>query len=652
MEFEPRMDHFRTSGKASRCRGFLTRLARDRAGNTFAIIAASAAPLLALIGGGIDLGRGYLSQSRLQQACDAGVLAARKKLGSAAVVEGNVPTAVNDVGQRFFDLNFRDGAYGTEDRNFEMALESDYSISGTATVKVPTTIMAIFGNREMDIAVDCVAKLNYSNTDIMMVLDTTGSMNQTITGDTLSKINTLKSVVKNFHAQLEGNKAAGTRLRYGFVPYSTNVNVGYLLKSDWMVDKWSYNGRNAIPFGMKTQTRYVETKTTVSGSYSEIAAYDDASCPVSDATITVLSSSTADDGTQTGQTKVNGTAYFCSYNPTTGVVSVSGTSYSDYVYDWTRTPSGTESVDKYWWQYKAIKVDVSPFKGATGDDVMAGGSIHLPLGVSPSLFPDLVELKFSGCIEERDTYEITDYDNVDLDRAMDLDIDRVPDPTDEATQWRPMLHWLSYVRELNEYASGTYRTNTVVTSNELFNAYDNIYGNNYSQCPSRAAKLAEMDTAGVSSYVDSLVAAGNTYHDIGMIWGGRLLSPTGIFAGENADINGQATSRHLVFLTDGETAPNQISYATYGIEPIDRRRWNQSSSLTLPQTVEKRFSFACEEVKKKNITVWVIGFGTNVTDMLKTCAGNGHWFQADDSSELQDAFTSIAKSMGDLRITK
>ena len=56
--------------------------------------------------------------------------------------------------------------------------------------------------------------------------------------------------------------------------------------------------------------------------------------------------------------------------------------------------------------------------------------------------------------------------------------------------------------------------------------------------------------------------------------------------------------------------------------------------------------------KKKNITVWVIGFGTQMTDMLKNCAGDGHWFQADDASQLGKAFDKIAKSMGDLRIIK
>ena len=35
----------------------------------------------------------------------------------------------------------------------------------------------------------------------------------------------------------------------------------------------------------------------------------------------------------------------------------------------------------------------------------------------------------NGCIEERQTYEIDNYDSVDLSKALDLDIDRVPDDT-------------------------------------------------------------------------------------------------------------------------------------------------------------------------------------------------------------------------------
>ena len=108
----------------------------------------------------------------------------------------------------------------------------------------------------------------------------------------------------------------------------------------------------------------------------------------------------------------------------------------------------------------------------------------------------------------------------------------------------------------------------------------------------------------------TLTAVGVTYHDIGMIWGGRMLSKDGIFAADNADVAGKPTNRHLIFLTDGATETLDIAYSAYGIEGLENRR--KPAGLTLNQTVEKRFAFACEEVKKRNITVWVIGFGTAV----------------------------------------
>src|SRR5687768_15268486 len=106
--------------------GFLVRLLRDRAGNTIAMVAAAIFPLIGLIGGGIDIGRGYLSKSRLQQACDSGVLAARKRIGTETAVTGVIPNEAAEYGQRFFNLNFYDGAYGSRNRTFTMTLEDDF----------------------------------------------------------------------------------------------------------------------------------------------------------------------------------------------------------------------------------------------------------------------------------------------------------------------------------------------------------------------------------------------------------------------------------------------------------------------------------------------------------------------------------------------
>lgn len=542
-----------------RINDLLKRLLRDRAGNTLALIAAGLVPMLAMVGGGIDMGRSYLSQSRIQQACDAGVLAARKRLGSQVVTTGVIPADVATTGERFFNVNFRNGAYGSQNRTFAMTLEPDFAISGAASVVVPTTIMTLFGYSEVAIAVECEARLSFSNTDVMFVLDTTGSMRETNPGDAAPRIEILKSVVSNFHAQLEGSKSPGTRIRYGFVPYSTNVNVGYLLKSDWVVDNWRYNGRAAV-------------NTSIAG------------------------------------TRPN-----------------------------------------YSWQYKPINLDVTFLKGALGTDPLKGGSVNRAMAGTPAKPENLTAL-FRGCIEERSTYEIDDYDNVDLARALDLDLDLVPTAGDPATQWRPMLNEISFEPEIWWNGSGSFRTPVTTTNDYLMAQRAGL-----SACPPQARKLAEMSQASVDAFLGTLAPRGSTYHDIGMIWGGRLLSPTGIFASENADLPGKPTSRNLIFLTDGQTAPLDVSYGTYGIEPLDKRRWNPASpmlGLTLTNVVEKRFEVACSEVKKRNITVWVIGFGTTLSPFLTDCAGPGHFFEASDAAELSDVFSKIATQLGDLRVSK
>jgi hypothetical protein len=161
-----------------------------------------------------------------------------------------------------------------------------------------------------------------------------------------------------------------------------------------------------------------------------------------------------------------------------------------------------------------------------------------------------------------------------------------------------------------------------------------------------------MNATQVAAYVDGLVAGGSTYHDIGMIWAARLLSSSGIFASENADISGRPTSRHLIFLTDGQTSSLDLSYGAYGVEPLDKRRWETSSASSLTQTVESRFAFACEEAKKRNISIWFVAFGTELNPLMTECAGEGHYFSANNAEELGETFSKIAHSIGELRISR
>jgi len=631
--------------------GVLARLASDTGGNTLAIIAAAVVPILAMVGGGIDMSRSYLSQARLQQACDAGVLAARKKLGSQAVATGEVPADVAAVGNRFFNLNFRSGAYGTEQRDFQMTLEADYAISGVASVEVPTTIMGMFGYDNVDLNVECQARLNFSNTDVMMVLDTTGSMAETNPGDTMTRIEAMRSVVKSFHGQIEGAKKPGTRVRYGFVPYATNVNVGKLLKSDWMVDDWTYQSREPKQTGSSEKTYYYVSSDIIKEDRTQFS-YTANSCP-GDSTVYTYSPTTtvSDDPHEYFYIQtVNGDDVWNCVANDLGSYTVEGMRYNDYQEKVTWKYAYIKTTNDYTFTYKPETFDVTPIKGAGGNDPVTYGKI-----TSEKLYypaddgtPSQAELWFDGCIEERDTYQIDDYSNVDLSRALDLDLDLVPTPGNPSTQWRPHFPSMIFDRAIDWDGSGSFS----VAESDYHYDYLAPGWTQYAACPGAARKLDEMSASDLASYVDNLPVAGSTYHDIGMIWGGRLISPTGLFAADNADQEGKPTSRHLIFLTDGETQALDVSYSSYGVEPLDQRRWAPSSPMTLTETVERRFGVACDEVKKRNVTVWVIGFGVGLNPIMTECAGPGHYFEAEDSAQLNSVFSKIAQSIGDLRVSK
>ncbi len=630
--------------------GFLSRLACDASGNTLMIVAVSLVPILAMIGGGIDMGRGYLSESRLQQACDSGVLAARKKLGGTAAATGAVPAAVKTAGDQFFDMNFQAGAYATTGRDFQMTVEDDFSISGVASVTVPTTLMNIFGYTSLPITVNCQAKINFSNTDVMMVLDTTGSMNQTNSGDPKSRIGVLRDTVKAFHTQLEAAKTPGTRIRYGFVPYSTNVNVGGLLKSSWLVDSWTYSGRERHDTGTTTTfDEWDQRWEYVSGTFAWGTAYYGTVCPPYTVTSVVIDSGTDSNGYEWWTRRYGGSGAYCN-TEAGGRMLITPYTYSNYTETYFQKYKGPETVANWDWKYLPVTLDVSTFKNANPELPPVGGKISTDMGGSPEPGNHNMDAWYNGCIEERDTYEITDYGNVDLTRALDLDLDLVPTSGVPATQWRPQLRDVAWDRGLtwSNWSSWPW----VVGESFYDGDYIHSGWSGYAACPSPARKLAEMTTGDVATYVDGLVVQGNTYHDIGMIWGGRLLSPTGLFATDNADVSGKPTQRHLIFLTDGQTAPNELSYSSYGIEGLDRRRWAPSSALTLTQVIEKRFTVACNEVKKKNVTVWVISFGTTLNPILSDCAGPGHAFEASSAAQLSTTFSNIAEAMGDLRISK
>jgi hypothetical protein len=332
-----------------------------------------------------------------------------------------------------------------------------------------------------------------------------------------------------------------------------------------------------------------------------------------------------------------------------GGCTITGLAYNNYLSEQEYKVTAQQTFKNYAWQYKPVSYSVSGIKGGMGSALIAGGTIDAPIFWDNTLrAPATFPVGFNGCIEERDTTGISDYSHVDLNQALDLDIDRVPTPDDPRTQWRPIFDEIDFDRAMNWDGSGAFSSAPTQVTNDFVNP---TWGG-FSACPAQARKLATIDRASLQNYLNTLDPNGSTYHDIGMICGGRLLSPAGLFAPENADLQDGPTNRNLIFLTDGMTSMLDLSYGSYGVEPLDQRRWSSASPLTLDQVVENRFTVACNEVKKRNIPVWVIGFGTTLNPVLTSCAGPGHSFSAQNASQLTAAFSSIASQLGSLRISK
>lgn len=634
------------TGHSRHSQGFLTRLLRNEAGNTLAIVAASIIPLLGLVGGGVDMSRAYLSKSRLQQACDAGALAGRR-----AMADGNWDTEAQNTAKNFFDTNFETGSYGTTNlvRNFT---ENDNTVTGTATVTVPTSIMKMFGNASIPIAVTCVAEMKLPNTDVMFVLDTTGSMATTNSGDSVSRIEALRSAVEDFYETLEAAKGDNTRIRYGFVPYSVNVNVGHLLQRDWMVDDADYQTRVADWTGQ--YSTITGTWTKVSGSYTTSSNSKASTCLTNDTvSYTDNVSTTTSTGIDNAVTTTivttrttNGKDYTCNYN-NSGKLTLVTDIYSNYV-----TQKTDKNVPKYTWIYKQDNYHVSGLKGNNEDGTMTGGSITANVEDMINFQPQPLTITWNGCIEERGTVQTTNYTAIPTSNLLyDLNIDLVPDPDDDATRWKPALPGLVFGRSVTSGGSGSWGSpsSTVTT--------DANYMSPSGPCPTEARRLAEIDSLStLTTYLDSLNPTGNTYHDIGILWGARLLSPDGLFAADNTSApNGGSITRHLIFMTDGATEPSTSVYTPYGIEPIDRRRTSASSAPTttnLTNVVNTRLAYLCTAVKNKNITIWVVAFGTTLTSNLSSCASSGKAYQANNSTELNDAFKEIAAQISQLRLTE
>jgi len=639
---------------------FLCTLLAESGGNTLAIAAASLLPMAALIGGGVDVSRAYMAKTQLQSACDAGVLAGRRAMSKT----GTYGTAEKAKANKMFNFNFDKDSLNVQNVVYATHDNDDGQVLGTATATLPTLVMKVFSMDTVDLDVDCMAELQIGNADIMFVLDTTGSMGNSISYGEPTKIEGLREAVKDFHKTI--NQAVNdnrTRIRYGFVPYSMTVNVKGLLTGgdlpyDDIADTTHYQSRLAVFNTPNYVEDYVEDLGTVNetfGGSSSPTAISQSNCnKYGDNKYPSNGSNPASTGSMP--------------NPVT-------TKEYDYV-SWSKTgkSGGTNigtCVRRVWtkktyyevsgykfttWRYQEVPINTSQVKLFSSIPVATNVTntiVETAGAYDPILLAQMsgdtatnvgtTNYTWNGCIEERKTVDpetsLPDFDPLP-DDAYDLNFDFAPNSTD--TRWKPHFNSVEYSRTNYDSEDSTSNRSTASGS-----------------CPSQMRLLSEVTLSDdpndvpswLNTYLNGLVATGNTYHDIGMIWGGRLTSPTGLFAGNvTKDADKINVSKHIIFMTDGIMEPTASGYSAYGIENLDSRIAPRYYSSTITSRHNLRFTAMCEQIKAQGTTIWVVAFGTSMTAELQNCASDGRAYYSSNTTQLRNTFKFIAAQVADLRL--
>jgi hypothetical protein len=630
-------------------------------------MAAMLVPMMAMAGSAIDAARLYVVKVRLQQACDAGVLAGRKFMtGTGATIDD---TAAGHA-RTFFRNNFATGWLGTSDTTFTPTKTSNSQVSGTAVTTVPMTLMKIFGITSNTMTVACQARFDVADTDVLFVLDTTGSMaclpahtssecnnyvgdagnssytrpsnSNGVAGYTgtafsvpesdNSRIDALRAAVLNFYDTFDSVKDPTTKVRYGFVTYASSVNVGKAIKD---VVPSALVGSNS-----GDTAAYQSRKVT--GEY-EISL-----------TVTSQNNSKSQQGC-TSSTK---------YTRTPAATQTNAYPFS--------TSTGTATIETQQWNSTTSKCeDVTKVMGPVYtyaqyswpvDGVVAGNTVTNPTKVRGQT------MKWLGCIETiTDTPGQTSFSVT----SPPSEINPNASPTG-AARWVPQMQDLAYIRNgsfTNNATDYTDGDNWYVAPGYGSDAYAtavnggvrfSVDGDSYQKsgaiaCGKPVKRLGVMTRSEVSNWVNAADFApmGGTYHDIGMIWGARLIAPDGPWGTDTAAWPGRnAPNRVIVFLTDGDMAPTTSSYSMYGQEGYDRLVTNGNFG-SIVDYHNKRFLAACAAAKAQRIDIWTVAIAPSASTTLESCASAKQQAQFTTSgTDLGDIFETIAEKLAMLRLSQ
>jgi Flp pilus assembly protein TadG len=203
---------------------FVGRACRNDRGSVAIMFAMLMVVIFGFLALAVDIGRSYNASNRLAQTLDAAALAGAKLLGDDNVSDSDITDRVTAFVDAQPPIN---GVPVSKFAQVVVAidrLKSSVTASGSGVLK--TSFASVVGISQVQIAKSSTVIYKIKNVELAMSLDVTGSMSSTPTGDTKSKIDSLKGVAANVVDTLYSQAINDTSIRIAIAPFSSAVNAG------------------------------------------------------------------------------------------------------------------------------------------------------------------------------------------------------------------------------------------------------------------------------------------------------------------------------------------------------------------------------------------------------------------------------------------
>lgn len=251
------------------------RFLRDNAGSVTPLLGLASIPVFLASGAALDMARINREQTAFHAAVESAALAVAADDRSATA--GLSPTELAsrktqllEMAKKYVAANFRSSSGGNSTINLDLTITGQ-AVTLTSSLDYPTTIMQLVGFDSVTLSADATVKKAMRPIELVMVMDTTGSMNNS--GKISGAKDAAKKLLNTLYSGTLGNVPRSEFIRTALVPFAAAVKLDTQATDfnlNWIdttganpLSRLNFNeGPTNYPGGMNNYTAWSKLKET------------------------------------------------------------------------------------------------------------------------------------------------------------------------------------------------------------------------------------------------------------------------------------------------------------------------------------------------------------------------------------------------------